>query len=189
MVEQAERTAAQDASRIRSHIRSHIRTVQDWPQPGVAFRDITPLLSAPASLRLIVDALVARYRDQRVAHFAGLEARGFILAPLLAYELGAGFIPVRKQGKLPYRTLSQSYDLEYGQATLEVHVDACAPGERVVLIDDLIATGGTMLAARTLLERLGGEVLEGGAIIDLPALGGSARLRAAGLPLFTLCDF
>lgn len=185
MVEQAEQAAAH----VRSHIQAQVRTVHDWPKPGVAFRDITPLLGAPDSLRLIVAAFIARYRDRNVAYFAGLEARGFILAPLLAYELGAGFIPVRKQGKLPYRTFSQTYDLEYGQATLEVHVDACPPGARVVLIDDLIATGGTMLAARALFERLGAEVLEGGAIIDLPALEGSARLRAAGLPLFTLCDF
>ena len=178
-----------DVADIAAFVREHVRTVPDWPQPGIQFRDITPLLSAPHTLHVIVDALVARYKDQRIAYFAGLEARGFILAPLLAYALGAGFIPLRKKGKLPFTTFSESYKLEYGEATLEVHTDACAPGDRVVLIDDLIATGGTMMAGRRLLERLGGVVVEGAAIIDLPDLGGSTLLRDAGLPLFTLCEF
>lgn len=178
-----------ESREMETYIRAHVRTVSNWPAPGVEFRDITPLLSEPKSLRLIVEALVVRYRDMKVDYFAGLEARGFILAPLLAYELGAGFIPIRKKGKLPFQTLAETYKLEYGEATVEVHVDACKSGDRVVLVDDLIATGGTLFAGRALIERLGGTVLEGAAIIDLPDLGGSARLRAAGLPLHTLCSF
>ena len=137
-----------DTTDYAAYIRSHVRTVSNWPIAGVEFRDITPLLSEPASLRLIVEAFVDRYRGLEVDYFAGLEARGFILAPLLAYELGAGFIPIRKKGKLPFSTLSETYQLEYGEATVEVHTDACKAGDRVVLVDDLIATGGTLLAGR-----------------------------------------
>ncbi len=178
-----------DLASVADYIRSHIRTVPDWPSPGVQFRDITPLLAVGKSLRIVADALIEHYRDSRIDYFAGLEARGFILAPLLAHALGAGFIPIRKKGKLPFDTLSETYQLEYGEATVEVHTDACHPGDRVVMIDDLIATGGTMQAGRTLIERLGGVVVEGAALIDLPDLGGSTRLRQAGLPLFTLCQF
>lgn len=178
-----------DLAAVAEYIRSHIRTVPDWPSPGIQFRDITPLLAVGESLRIVADALIERYRDSRIDYFAGLEARGFILAPLLAHALGAGFIPIRKKGKLPFDTLSETYKLEYGEATVEVHTDACRPGDRVVIIDDLIATGGTMQAGKTLIERLGGVVVEGAALIDLPDLGGSARLQQAGLPLFTLCAF
>lgn len=178
-----------DREAVAAYLRARVRTVPDWPSPGVQFRDITPLLASADTMNVIVAAFVERYRDQHIAHFAGLEARGFILAPLLAHALGAGFIPLRKKGKLPYKTVSESYKLEYGEATLEAHIDACRPGERVVLVDDLIATGGTMMAGRTLLQRLGAEVVEGAALIDLPDLGGSTLLRNAGLPLFTLCAF
>jgi adenine phosphoribosyltransferase len=170
-------------------IRSHIRTVPDWPARGVQFRDITPLLQNPRAFRVLIDQFVHRYFDQRPAAIAGLDARGFIIGSVLAYELNIGFVPIRKQGKLPYTTLAESYELEYGSATVEIHTDAVQRGDRVVLIDDLIATGGTMMAGKNLLERLGAHVIEGAAIVDLPELGGSTRLRAAGLPLFTLTSF
>jgi adenine phosphoribosyltransferase len=170
-------------------IKSQIRTVPDWPQPGVQFRDITPLLQRPKTLRMLIDLLVERYLETRLDYVAGLDARGFIIAPIVAYELNLGFIPIRKLGKLPYRTVAQSYALEYGHATVEIHEDACQAGERVVIIDDLIATGGTMLAGKKLLERLGAVVVEGAAIIDLPDLGGSKLLRENGLPLYTITEF
>ncbi|XVJ71657.1 MAG: adenine phosphoribosyltransferase [Rhizobacter sp.] len=170
-------------------IREHIRTVPDWPEKGVQFRDITPLLANPRVFRVLIDQFVHRYFDERPAAIAGLDARGFIIGAVLAYELNIGFIPIRKKGKLPFNTVQESYELEYGNATVEIHTDAVKGGDRVVLIDDLIATGGTMLAGMRLLERLGAQVIEGAAIVDLPELGGSAKLRAAGLPLFTLVDF
>jgi adenine phosphoribosyltransferase len=170
-------------------IRDHIRTVPDWPAPGVQFRDITPLLANPRVFRVLIDLFVHRYFDVRPDAVAGLDARGFIIGSVLAYQLNVGFVPIRKKGKLPYATVAETYELEYGSATVEMHTDAVAPGSRVLLIDDLIATGGTMMAGKRLLERLGATVIEGAAIVDLPELGGSARLRAAGLPLFTLVDF
>jgi adenine phosphoribosyltransferase len=170
-------------------IRSHIRTVPDWPAPGVQFRDITPLLANPRVFRILIDEFVHRYFDTKPSAIAGLDARGFIIGAVVAYELNVGFVPIRKKGKLPFATVEETYELEYGSATVEMHVDAVKPGDRVVLIDDLIATGGTMMAGKKLLERLGAQVIEGAAIVDLPELEGSARLRAAGLPLFTLVDF
>ncbi|MDB5837172.1 MAG: Adenine phosphoribosyltransferase [Caballeronia sp.] len=181
--------AAHSVSNPAAFIRERIRTVPDWPQPGVQFRDITPVLQDRRALRTLIDMLVQRYIDARIDTIAGLDARGFIIGPILAYELGLGFVPIRKKGKLPFRTLSQSYELEYGSATVEIHEDACKPGERVVLVDDLIATGGTMMAGKMLLERLGAVVVEGAAIIDLPELGGSTLLREAGLHLYTVCEF
>jgi adenine phosphoribosyltransferase len=173
----------------RDLIRQTIRTVPGWPAPGVQFRDITPLLQNPKVFRVLIDQFVHRYFDRRPAAIAGLDARGFIIGSVLAYELNIGFIPIRKKGKLPYTTVAESYELEYGSATVELHTDAVQPGDRVLLIDDLIATGGTMMAGKRLLERLGAVVIEGAAIVDLPELGGSAKLRAAGLQLFTLVDF
>jgi len=170
-------------------IRRHIRTVPDWPAPGVQFRDITPLLSEPKVFRVLIDQFVHRYFDTRPQAIAGLDARGFIIGSVLAYELNIGFVPIRKKGKLPFTTVAETYELEYGSATVEIHTDAVGTGDRVVLIDDLIATGGTMMAGKRLLERLGATVIEGAAIVDLPELGGSARLREAGLPLYTLVDF
>ncbi|WP_118180872.1 adenine phosphoribosyltransferase [Paraburkholderia phosphatilytica] len=170
-------------------IHSQIRTVPDWPQPGVQFRDITPLLQHPKAFRVLIDLFVERYVDAKLDFVAGLDARGFIIAPIVAYELNVGFIPIRKVGKLPYRTVSESYQLEYGEATVEIHEDACRPGDRVVIMDDLIATGGTMMAGRNLLGKLGAVVVEGAAIVDLPDLGGSALLRKAGLPLYTVTAF
>ena len=171
------------------YIREHIRTVPDWPAPGVMFRDITPLLANPRVFRVLIDQFVHRYFDLRPDAIAGLDARGFIIGSVVAYELGVGFVPIRKKGKLPFTTVEETYELEYGSATVEMHIDAVKPGDRVLLIDDLIATGGTMLAGKKLLERLGAVVIEGAAIVDLPELQGSARLREAGLPLFTLVDF
>jgi adenine phosphoribosyltransferase len=176
---------------IGEYLRHHIRTVPDWPAPGVQFRDITPLLQNPKVFRVLIDAFVHRYMDpgMRPDVVAGLDARGFILGSVVAYELGLGFVPIRKKGKLPFDTVQETYELEYGSATVELHTDAVQPGNRVLLIDDLIATGGTMMAGKKLIEKLGATVTEGAAIVDLPELGGSAAIRAAGLPLFTLVDF
>ncbi|MES2105879.1 MAG: adenine phosphoribosyltransferase [Pseudomonadota bacterium] len=171
------------------YIKEHIRTVENWPQAGVMFRDITPLLQDPKTFRVLIDLFVHRYMDAKLDMVAGLDARGFIIGSVLAYELNLGFVPIRKKGKLPFNTLSEQYELEYGSATVELHADACKPGDRVVLIDDLIATGGTMMAGKKLLERLGAEVIEGAVIVDLPELGGSKLLRSSGLQLYTVCDF
>ena len=176
---------------VNQYLRDHIRTVPDWPAPGVQFRDITPLLQNAKVFRVLIDAFVHRYMapSMRPDVVAGLDARGFILGAVIAYELNVGFVPVRKKGKLPFTTVEETYELEYGSATVELHTDAVKPGDRVLLIDDLIATGGTMMAGKKLLEKLGAQVMEGAAIVDLPELGGSDKLRAAGLPLFTLIDF
>jgi len=176
---------------VNQYLRDHIRTVQDWPAPGVQFRDITPLLQDAKVFRVLIDAFVQRYKGlgQRPVVVAGLDARGFILGAVVAYELAVGFVPIRKKGKLPFTTVQETYELEYGSATVELHTDAVKVGQRVLLIDDLIATGGTMMAGMKLLEKLGAQVIEGAAIVDLPELGGSDKLRAAGLPLFTLLDF
>jgi adenine phosphoribosyltransferase len=176
---------------IAEYLRQHIRTVPDWPTPGVQFRDITPLLQDPRVFRVLIDAFVHRYMDPalRPDVVAGLDARGFIIGSVVAYELNTGFVPIRKKGKLPYATVEETYELEYGSATVELHTDAVTRGQRVLLIDDLIATGGTMMAGCKLLEKLGAVVTEGAAIVDLPELGGSARLRQAGLPLFTMVAF
>ena len=176
---------------INDYLRQHIRTVPDWPVPGVQFRDITPLLQNPKVFRVLIDAFVHRYMDSalRPDVVAGLDARGFIVGSVVAYELNLGFVPIRKKGKLPFTTVEETYELEYGSATVELHADAVKPGDRVLLIDDLIATGGTMMAGRKLLEPLVASVIEGAAIVDLPELGGSQRLKDSGLPLFTLLNF
>lgn len=176
---------------ISQYLRDHIRTVPDWPAPGVQFRDITPLLQDAKVFRVLIDAFVHRYMDPDIRPdlVAGLDARGFIIGSVVAYELNVGFVPIRKKGKLPFTTVEETYELEYGSATVELHTDAVKPGQRILLIDDLIATGGTMMAGRRLIERQGAVVTEGAAIVDLPELGGSAKLRESGLPLFTLVDF
>ncbi len=176
---------------VTDYLRAHIRTVPDWPAPGVQFRDITPLLQDAKVFRVLIDAFVHRYMDaeRRPDIVAGLDARGFILGAVVAYELNIGFVPIRKKGKLPFTTVEETYELEYGNATVELHTDAVKPNQRVLLIDDLIATGGTMMAGKKLLERLGAVVTEGAAIVDLPELGGSEKLRSTGMPLFTLLDF
>ena len=176
---------------VSQYLKDHIRTVPDWPAPGVQFRDITPLLQDARVFRILIDAFVHRDMDARLRPdvVAGLDARGFILGAVIAYELNVGFVPIRKKGKLPFTTIEETYELEYGSATVELHTDAVKAGSRVLLIDDLIATGGTMMAGKKLLEKLGAQVMEGAAIVDLPELGGSSKLKAAGLPLFTLIDF
>lgn len=176
---------------VNQYLKDHVRTVPDWPAPGVQFRDITPLLQDAKVFRVLIDAFVHRYMDSKLRPdvVAGLDARGFILGAVVAYELNVGFVPIRKKGKLPFTTVEETYELEYGSATVELHTDAVRPGDRVLLIDDLIATGGTMMAGKKLLERQGAVVMEGAAIVDLPELGGSEKLRGAGLPLFTLVDF
>ena len=180
-----------DDLNVNNYLKSHIRTVPDWPAPGVQFRDITPLLQDPRVFRVLIDAFVHRYMHPtlRPDVVAGLDARGFILGSVVAYELGLGFVPIRKKGKLPFTTVEETYELEYGSATVELHTDAVKAGQRVLLIDDLIATGGTMLAGKKLLEKLGATVVEGAAIVDLPELGGSQRIRDSGLNLFTLVSF
>jgi adenine phosphoribosyltransferase len=176
---------------VNQYLKDHIRTVPDWPAPGVQFRDITPLLQNPKVFRVLIDAFVHRYMEPglRPDVVAGLDARGFILGAVVAYELNVGFVPIRKKGKLPFSTIAETYELEYGSATVELHTDAVKAGDRVLLIDDLIATGGTMMAGKKLIEKLGAQVMEGAAIVDLPELGGSRKLREAGLRLFTLVDF
>ena len=181
----------QTSTSVNDYLRDHIRTVPDWPAPGVKFRDITPLLQDPKVFRVMTDAFVHRYMEPKLRPdvVAGLDARGFILGAVIAHELNVGFVPIRKKGKLPFTTGEETYELEYGSATVELHTDAVKPGDRVLLIDDLIATGGTMMAGKKLLEKLGATVIEGAAIVDLPELGGSKHLKDSGLPLFTLVDF
>lgn len=176
---------------ISHYLRAHIRTVPDWPSPGVQFRDITPLLQDPKVFRILIDAFVHRYmdKDKRPDVVAGLDARGFIIGSVVAHELNVGFVPIRKKGKLPFTTVQETYELEYGSACVELHTDAVHSGQRVLLIDDLMATGGTMLAGVRLLERLGASVMECAVIVDLPELGGSAKVRKLGLPLHTLLSF
>jgi adenine phosphoribosyltransferase len=171
------------------YIRRTIRSVPDWPQPGVIFRDITPVLQDPRAFRVLIDLFVYRYMRQRLDLVAGVDARGFIVGSVLAYELNLGFVPVRKKGKLPFRTVAEENSLEYGNASVEMHTDSVRTGQRVLLVDDLIATGGTMLAAIKLLQRLGANVVEAAAIIDLPDLGGSAKVAATGTPLYTVCQY
>ena len=182
---------AHAATACRYVPRQGVLTVPNWPAPGVQVRDITPLLQNPKVFRVLIDAFVHRYMDPHLRPdvVAGLDARGFIVGSVLAYELNVGFVPVRKKGKLPFTTVEETYELEYGSATVELHTDAVKQGDRVLLVDDLIATGGTMLAGKRLLEKLGATVMEGAAIVDLPELGGSQRLRDSGLALFTLVDF
>ena len=170
-------------------LRARIRTIPDWPEPGVQFRDITPVLQDPQSFRVLIDCFVERFMNDNIDVVAGIDARGFIIGSVIAYELNRGFVPIRKKGKLPFETVAPEYSLEYGSATLEMHTDAILPGQRVLLVDDLVATGGTLLAATQLVTRLGGELVSVAAVIDLPGLGGSARVRELGVPLFTLCDY
>jgi adenine phosphoribosyltransferase len=167
----------------------HIRTIPDWPKKGVMFRDISSLLEDKLVFRKVIDLFVHRYLTTAIDAVVGIDARGFIIGAPLAYQLNAGFIPVRKKGKLPGTTISETYALEYGEAEVEIQTDWLRSGSTVILIDDLIATGGTMLAAANLLKRLGVEIVEAAAIIDLPDLGGSGRLREAGLRVHTFCAF
>jgi adenine phosphoribosyltransferase len=166
-----------------------IRTIPDYPKPGILFRDITTLLRDPEGLRATIDGLILPFLGSRIDLVAGIEARGLIIGGAVAHELGKGFVPIRKRGKLPHTTYSQEYALEYGVDAVEIHADAIAPGNRVLLIDDLIATGGTAEAAIALIRRSRGECLAGAFVIDLPDLGGAERLRRLGVDVHTLVDF
>jgi len=171
------------------YIKSKIRTVPDWPEKGVMFRDITPIFQDPLALRGFMDAFVQRYLGKKIDLIAGIDARGFLLGVTVAYELNLPFFPVRKKGKLPWESISEEYDLEYGKAEIEIHRDACKKGDRVILFDDLIATGGTMIAATNLIKRVGGIIVEAAAIVDLPDLGGSRKIQENGTPVFSICTF
>ena len=164
-----------------------IRKIENWLQKGILFHDITPVLQSAEYFRLLVDLLVYRYMGQKIDAVAGLDARGFIIGAALAYQLNVGFVPIRKKGKLPFDTVSQSYALEYGEATVEIHTDAVKKGARVLLVDDLVATGGTMLAGVELIRKLGGEVVEAAVILEFTDLTGGDKIRASGVPLFSLC--
>ncbi len=166
-----------------------IRAIPDYPKPGIVFRDITTLLGDARAFRRTVDELVQPFAGLKIAKIAGIEARGFILGGAVAHQLSAGFIPVRKKGKLPHETVSQTYQLEYGTDEIEVHKDCVARGERVLLVDDLIATGGTAEGAVTLLTSLGAEVVAACFIVDLPELGGADKIRRLGVPVRTLVSF
>ena len=166
-----------------------IRTIPDYPKAGIMFRDITTLLGDARAFRQAVDELVGRFVGAKIDKVAGIEARGFILGGAVAHQLSAGFIPLRKQGKLPHKTIAVEYALEYGVDSMEMHLDACAAAERVMLIDDLIATGGTALAAIKLLREAGAEIVAAGFVVDLPELGGAGRVRAEGVPVSTLVEF
>ena len=173
----------------RAMLIDHIRTIPDYPKPGIQFRDITTLLADPIAYRETIDQLAAPYQNARIDRVVGIEARGFILGGALADRLHAGLVPVRKKGKLPHETLRVAYALEYGTDELEIHRDASAHGERVLLVDDLIATGGTALAAVQLLETLDATIVAAAFVIDLPELGGSEKLRARGIATHTLLSF
>jgi adenine phosphoribosyltransferase len=170
-------------------LKTAIRTIPDYPKAGIMFRDITTLLGDARAFRQAVDELVQPFAGQKIDKIAGIEARGFILGGAVAHQLSAGFIPLRKKGKLPHKTVSVEYALEYGTDTIEMHLDACAAGEKVMLIDDLIATGGTAMAALKLLKDAGAEIVAAGFVIDLPELGGAERLRGSGVPVSTLMAF
>ncbi len=170
-------------------IKSKIRTVPHYPKQGIMFRDITTLLKDSAGFHATVDELAQRYRDMNIDKIAGIESRGFILGAPLAYAMGKGFVPIRKKGKLPAETIGHDYELEYGTDRIEIHTDAISKGERVLLVDDLIATGGTAEAACKLIEKIGGQIVECCFIIDLPDIGGRARLEKLGHKVFALCEF
>lgn len=170
-------------------IKSLIRTIPHYPKPNIMFRDISSLLKDPIGFRITIDELVRRYADMEIDKVIGIEARGFIVGAPLAYALGKGFVPIRKKGKLPAETIGHDYELEYGADRIEIHADAINPGERVLLVDDLIATGGTAEAATILIEKIGGKIVECCFVIDLPDIGGRKRLEKKGYSVFALCEF
>ena len=170
-------------------VKDYIRTIPDFPHKGIMFRDVTTLFADPRGFRICVDQLLAPYAGLPINKVAGLEARGFILGGAVAHQLSTGFVPIRKQGKLPGAVISQAYTLEYGEAVVEVHQDAMLAGEKVLLVDDLLATGGTAEAGIKLIERLGAEVIGCVFVIDLPELGGRRKLEAMGMRVHALCSF
>ncbi|MCG7492978.1 adenine phosphoribosyltransferase [Thalassobius sp. Cn5-15] len=170
-------------------VKDYIRTIVDFPHEGIMFRDVTTLFADPRGFRMAVDQMLHPYAGQRIDKVVGLEARGFILGGAIAHQLGTGFVPVRKKGKLPGKTISEAYTLEYGDAIVELHDDAIEPGETILLVDDLLATGGTAEAGIKLIERLGGKILSCAFVIDLPELGGRQKLEAMGMDVTVLCEF
>jgi adenine phosphoribosyltransferase len=170
-------------------VKDYVRTIVDFPHEGILFRDVTTLFADARGFRMAIDQLLTPYAGMRIDKVAGLEARGFILGGAVAHQLSTGFVPVRKKGKLPGRTIAQEYKLEYGEAVMEIHDDALVPGERVLLVDDLLATGGTAEAGIRLIERLGAVVVGCAFVIDLPELGGRRRLEAMGMEVHSLCAF
>ncbi|MCY4153334.1 MAG: adenine phosphoribosyltransferase [Aestuariivita sp.] len=170
-------------------IKDFIRTIPDFPHEGIMFRDVTTLFANPDGFRLAVDQTLKRLTNLKIDLIVGIEARGFILGGAIAYERSLGFVPIRKKGKLPSRTIEREYSLEYGNAIVEIHDDAIQAGDKVLLADDLLATGGTAEAAINLIERLGGDVVACSFIVDLPELGGRQRLKRLGMTVQTLCEF
>jgi adenine phosphoribosyltransferase len=174
---------------MTASVKDLIRTIVDFPKEGILFRDVTTLFADARGFRMAVDQLLHPFAGERIGKVAGLEARGFILGGAVAHQLGTGFVPIRKKGKLPGPTIAQEYALEYGEAVMEVHDDALRPGDRVLLVDDLLATGGTAEAGISLIRRLGAEVAGAAFVIDLPDLGGRRRIEALGVTVHALCDF
>jgi adenine phosphoribosyltransferase len=174
---------------VEQDLRDAIRTIPDYPKAGIMFRDITTLLGDPRAFRRAVDELVQPWAGTKMDKVAGMEARGFILGGAVAHQLSAGFVPIRKKGKLPFTTVSIAYSLEYGVDEMEMHTDAIVKGERVILVDDLIATGGTAEGAVKLLQQMGAEVVAACFVIDLPELGGAKKIEALGVPVRTLVKF
>lgn len=170
-------------------IKDKIRTIPDFPQKGIQFRDITTALQDPDGLQEIIDNFYERYKDAGIDVVVGIEARGFILGAALAYKMKLGFVPVRKKGKLPAETFSYEYELEYGTDVIEIHKDAVSKGDNVLLIDDLLATGGTSIAAAELINKIGGKIHEIAFIVDLPDVGGRKRLEEKNLPYYAICEF
>ncbi len=168
-------------------LKASIRSIPGWPIEGVIFRDLTTLMQNPKAYRYTCDVFFNRYKNMKIDKVIGIDARGFVFGAVLAYQLNVGFVPVRKKGKLPYKTVSAPYTLEYGENTVEMHADAIAKGEKVVIIDDLIATGGTIEAAVKLVKKLGGEILECGFIVELPELKGREKIKDQ--KIFTMCQF
>ena len=174
---------------MKKTVKDYIRTIVDFPHDGILFRDVTTLFADARGFRMAIDQLLTPYAGLRIDKVAGLEARGFILGGAVAHQLSTGFVPIRKKGKLPGSTIAQSYTLEYGEAVVEVHDDALQPGEKVLLVDDLLATGGTAEAGIRLIERLGGQVIGCAFVVDLPDLGGRKKLEAMGMDVHALCAF
>lgn len=174
---------------MKRDIQDYIRTIVDFPKPGILFRDVTTLFADARGFRMAIDQLLQPYAGMKIDKVVGLEARGFILGGAVAHQLSVGFVPIRKKGKLPGPTISQSYTLEYGEAVMEVHDDALQPGERVLIVDDLLATGGTCGAGIKLIERLGAQVVGCAFVIDLPDLGGRALLERLGMQVHALTVF
>lgn len=170
-------------------VKDYIRTIVDFPHEGILFRDVTTLFADPRGFRMAIDQMLHPYAGQPIDKVVGLEARGFILGGAIAHQLSLGFVPIRKKGKLPGATISEAYALEYGEAVMEIHDDAIQPGEKVLLVDDLLATGGTAAAGIKLIERLGGEIVGCAFIIDLPDLGGHRKLKELGMDVHVLCEF